>query len=423
MRGCPALLVSLSGLLLLATAAEAQRRAPERASPARTPEPMTFEIASNDPEAPPEKQVRWVVAKGGIVRDTARTFDAFLAKNDIKGLTIQFDSPGGSILGGLALGEKLRQIEAKVSVGRSTPVGSEKPGAAGPRRFQLAPNAGQCNSACTYAFIGGRRRTIPAYAHFGVHMFWPSDKTEELYQQSYGVRDIENAQRTASRIAVYVQKMGVDLRMFEIASSVPHRGGIRRLSSREITDFRIAAIEYPPPTLAREGSWGLTVGRTDATLVAAAAVRDADREGLVYQLEFSCSDTPGFHRARFEVNLTQELPVGQGIAMKRVRLESGTKDAVLAFSGKDVVPIPATFNRLFTRGKGGWIAKAGVITAEVVDNAARNPAQGLKIEIDEGDTRMTSVPIVIGNLPEQHRAWASACDAIRAKRYGQKSAN
>jgi hypothetical protein len=398
------------------------RQAPAAQRPApRQIEAMTFELASNNPSLPLERQIRWVAARGQITRETPAAFDAFLAKNDIKGLTIYFDSSGGSIQGGLALGEKLRKIEAKVSIGRSTPVDAPDAqgaaaGAAQPRRHQLAPNQGICNSSCTYAFLGGATRSVPSHALFGVHMFWPSEKTEGLYQQTYGPGDIENAQRTAARIAAYIQRMGVDLRMFEIASSVPHRSAVRGLTNKEIVDLRIASIDNASLTPAAPGLWGLTITRTGASLVTSGAIADEAREGVVFQLEFTCSDTPGFHNARFEISLTKALPRNTQFAMRRVLMASGSKDAVLAVSGKDIRPMPATFNRFVARGAGGWISKGGTVVSEVLENAARTPSDGLRMIIDEGDGVTTIVPIVLGNFGERHKSWAAACDGVREAR-------
>ncbi|HRJ69082.1 MAG TPA: hypothetical protein PK812_05680 [Beijerinckiaceae bacterium] len=394
-----------------------QRRAPASAEGA--PDRMVFELATNDPEAPRDKQIRWVSARGGIVRDTPKDFDEFLKKHDITGLTIYFDSSGGSINGGLELGERLRKLSAKVSIGRSLPVGTAEmvgSGDAPPlRRHQLSPNSGQCNSSCAYAFLGGVKRTIPASATYGVHMFWPSDKAEKLHQQNYVSRDIENAQRTASRIVVYLQKMDVDLRLFELASTTPHKGQIRRLTPKEITDLRVASIEHATPLLAREGNWGLLVGRSTATLVTGGPLPGAERAGANFQLEFTCNATRGFHNARLELSVSKSLPEDRPVALRRVLLVSGTKDAVIAISGKDIRAMPATFNRLTARNPGAWIAKAGTVVSEVVENAVTRPSDGLSLRIDEGNDSVYSLKLALGNLPEQYRPWVAACDGFRAR--------
>lgn len=416
------LLLILAGLVAGALAATPgdPALAQQRRAPAQTPAPadrMVFELVTNDPEAPRDSQLRWVSARGGIVRDTPKDFDAFVKKHDIAGLTIYLDSPGGSIAGGLGLGERLRKLSAKVSIGRSIAVGppdmhgsSEDPP---PRRHQLSPNAGQCNSSCAYAFLGGLTRTIPAFAHYGVHMFWPSEKAERLHQQTYGPADIETTQRTASRIAAYIQRMDVDMRLFEFASSTPHKGQLRRLTPREITELRVASIEHVAPRLAREGNWGLLIGKSSATLITGGALPGPERAGGNFQLEFSCNAAPGFHNARLELSVAKPLPEDRTVAMRRVLLVSGTKDAVIAISGKDVRAYPATFNRIAVRGPGGWVAKSGTVMSEVIENAVARPADGLTLMIDEGNTGSYALKLANGNLGEQYRAWAAACDGFR----------
>ncbi len=390
--------------------------AQQREPPKPKSEPMAFELVTNDPDLPESQQTRWIAAKGSIIPDTAKTFEAFARGTPLGGLTIYFDSPGGSVTGGIDLGEALRRANARVAIGRSTPVGTQAvrpPG--GPNvlsRHQLAPNSGQCNSSCGYAFLGGRTRTISSNAFFGVHMFWPSDRTDQLYQQKYGAADIERAQRIAGRLAAYIQRMGVDVRMLELAGTTPHRAPIRQLTRQEIISLKIATIEFDVPQVPREGNWGLAVSENSARLLTGGSWSSPGRPDVRYQLEFGCSGYPGFHNVRFEQAISKQLDEGKAIAMQRVLIASGTKDAVIAFSGKDIRATPPAFNRLTSSRPGGWVAKSGRVIAEVIENAAQHPDQGLKVLIDEGDGIKSEIALKIGNLPSQIKAWTATCDKI-----------
>lgn len=113
--------------------------------------------------------------------------------------TIAFDSPGGSLIVGLDMGRLIR------AQGLNTLVAPRH--YAGNSTELVADDAG-CYSACAYAFMGGVSRTIAPGGQIGVHQF-----------AGLGAADTEaNAQVGVAMLSKYVQSMGVDRELLDVAS-------------------------------------------------------------------------------------------------------------------------------------------------------------------------------------------------------------
>ncbi len=90
----------------------------------------------------------WVLYLDGEIETGADARLAkLLAEQGISTASVYFNSPGGSLLAGMAIGRLLREKGFTASVGRRT---------ADPRR----PAPGVCYSACPFAYAGGRIRTL-----------------------------------------------------------------------------------------------------------------------------------------------------------------------------------------------------------------------------------------------------------------------
>ncbi|MCA0425273.1 MAG: hypothetical protein LCH61_18485 [Proteobacteria bacterium] len=402
--------LSILFALALAGAAQAQSR---RAAETKKPDPMTFRLVASNPVAPPEMQNRWVVAKGQILADTPKAFGAFLKDHDISGLTIYFDSVGGSILGGIRLGEALRKINARVSIGRSSELDEGKDGAL--PRYQLAPNLGQCYSSCAYAFLGGRFRASPIGAQFGVHMFWPGDKIDGIYDRNYRYEEIERAQRVSAEIAAYMQTMGVDLQLLNLAARTPPKGVIRRLTPREITDLRVAAITTGTPVFALPRGWGILTYASTANLTTGGTAEIAEGMAVRYVLDLQCGASPEFDQARFDISLVDRPPPGKVLGMNRVMLVAGDEDGVLTWADKDIHARPDPFNRLLTLDANRWLSKSGLIPASVSANAIRT---GLSVRIFDPVSGHPphNIELPKAGYPEQYRLWSRACEKFRKVR-------
>ena len=111
-------------------------------------------------------------------------------------------SPGGSVLGGMELGRVIREYELSVSVSRF-----KKGGSSEYRPFSLLP--GECYSACTLAFVGGKFRFLNEDSTFGVHQFAFRNNAEA---------DVGVAQVTSAMIVAYLRSMDIDVDFFRMST-------------------------------------------------------------------------------------------------------------------------------------------------------------------------------------------------------------
>jgi len=150
----------------------------------------------------------------GIVENTSdKKLAAFIArapKNSIPlHTTIVFDSPGGSVSGGVALGRFIRSRGYDTALERDV---EEEIRSGGPNdgtgMRSVATNT-MCASACALAFLGGNIREMTPDARYGVHQF---------YSVSGNIGD-SATQLTMTALALYVEEMGVDRRLLDFATS------------------------------------------------------------------------------------------------------------------------------------------------------------------------------------------------------------
>lgn len=138
-----------------------------------------------------------IYADGEITSSTAMDFERFVKANNITSATVLFNSPGGSLFGGIQLGTKIR------SFGFDTGIATYSQGRMVER--------GYCASACAYAFAGGRGRYFSGKeTKLGLHQF--SAKSTTI--------DNGTSQETSGLIVAYLQNMGVDALAFSASASV-----------------------------------------------------------------------------------------------------------------------------------------------------------------------------------------------------------
>lgn len=136
-----------------------------------------------------------IYAVGDIEKDTANKFEKFVKTNKIKEARIYFNSKGGNLLGGLALGKLIRKL------GFETAIGSFKEEA---HIFE-----GVCASACAYAFAGG------------IHRYYYGNKELlGLHQFSSSQNNISSSdsQEMSGVLVAYLQSMDVDALSFTIST-------------------------------------------------------------------------------------------------------------------------------------------------------------------------------------------------------------
>lgn len=150
-----------------------------------------------------------IIADGEITNETPQIFDKFIIDNKLnyiqnRPVTILFNSPGGSVAGGLKLGEKIRFN------GISTHIGIAKVSLDG---ILSKTSAGVCASSCAYAFLGGSKRSIGLNSKYGLHQI--SSESNEMVT----VKDaIGSTQDILAIINSYVINMGASSKIISIAT-------------------------------------------------------------------------------------------------------------------------------------------------------------------------------------------------------------
>lgn len=169
-----------------------------------------------------------IFASGTFERGDATRLEALLRQTPNTHV-LAFRSPGGLSIEGLAVGRVIRRAGIATHLPANT----------------------QCASACTYAFLGGRVRTMEEGARYGVHIFSSSGnrgmlrRAEELIQREGTaavaglIRMIEeDSAQLAAQMAYYAIEMGVSLRLLEPNFRTAHNT-IRWLTARELRDYNV----------------------------------------------------------------------------------------------------------------------------------------------------------------------------------------
>ncbi|MBN8956043.1 MAG: hypothetical protein J0H17_05580 [Rhizobiales bacterium] len=208
--------------------------------PAGDPPSMRFEWVKEGPASTCRSDCReWIAAVGPITSDTARDFEFFTKVRDVRGATMVLDSGGGSVVGSLDLGRKIREFGLKTTVGR-TRVLTSTPGNE-PRAKRMP--GGECASMCVFVLLGGVQRDVPPDARILVHQIWPGSKRYDANADSYTAEEIVRIQRDVGRIARYTVDMGADIELFELAMRIPPWERLRALSQAELRRLRLQSDE------------------------------------------------------------------------------------------------------------------------------------------------------------------------------------
>jgi hypothetical protein len=166
-------------------------------------EPMSFKIHAGSTDC---AGCVIVAADGEITEATPALFRRFTEEHQLsfpKVMTLVMNSPGGSLMGGLALGELIR------SRGFNTHVERAVNGPDG----KVAFADGICASACAYAFLGGSRRSVGLRGKYGLHQISSSSG------QSVALRDaVGSTQDVIASISKYVEKMGASQEVVTLAT-------------------------------------------------------------------------------------------------------------------------------------------------------------------------------------------------------------
>jgi len=170
---------------------------------------MTFELKGNGGNC---IGCEWVAADGEIVQDTYKRFVDFSKKSEISEIKLKprivLNSPGGSLVGGLLLGEAIRKAKFDTSVGKTV---------RDDYQFYTI-QAGKCLSACAFSFMGGINRELEFTSKIGVHQFYDADALLRPGEKIYTATDASNNQIIIGLILEYIVRMGVDAKILALAS-------------------------------------------------------------------------------------------------------------------------------------------------------------------------------------------------------------
>jgi hypothetical protein len=154
----------------------------------------------------------WVLYLDGPFEAGAdRRLEDFLDRQGIGSAQVYFNSPGGSLVAGMAVGRLLRARGFTADVGRR---------AGDPRR----PSAGVCYSACPFAYAGGVHRRLREGSVLGVHR---ARNRVPVPDEAAFERRVEGDAHA------YLREMGVDPGLVAIMQETPP-GGIRLLDAGEL---------------------------------------------------------------------------------------------------------------------------------------------------------------------------------------------
>jgi TonB family protein len=216
---------------------QAAKASPLEINPSAIPE-MQFYLAGGEADACGPGCSEWIAAEGNIDLGAAPRLRRLLAKLGARRPPIYFHSPGGAVVGSLALGRLIRERKLHTSVAHTVPFGCDrdkpfaKPCEALKRsgqelRSEFDPSRAMCNSACVYALIGGAVRIIPAGIKLGIHDVGLDPARAPLPAGlSARVKSLVHYQ-----IQEYLREMGIDSALYAAILAVPNNS--RRFLQRE----------------------------------------------------------------------------------------------------------------------------------------------------------------------------------------------
>ena len=203
--------VLITALQMLPASAQQAQQTPQPASTCPDQPAMTFSAwTSNLGRMFGEGPREYIFADGYICSDTDHKFSQFLTQNppQAPNTIVVLNSGGGNLAAGMRLGKIIRQKKMWTQVGSQLPLMISQneniraeviPYLTGP---VAPPFAGECDSSCTLAFMGGIHRTIGYASNYGVHQFASANNAPDPNLQ------VETEAASAAIVA-YLNEMGI----------------------------------------------------------------------------------------------------------------------------------------------------------------------------------------------------------------------
>lgn len=246
MKTIARLRLALASLLLLPASAAA---APPGPLAEKALEQLVVYAAKGPPDSCGPGCDRWIAIEGRVDAGSAARVESFFRERKDTQRPIYFNSPGGEMRDGFAIGRLLRARKAVGRVGRTIVdacPGTQTDDACSLIKKNrdevfatLTSREAVCGSACTFLLFGASTREVAPDAVVAVHgalvgMRFPLNVTEARRQEA-----IAKTRAEAVRMAfAFVEEMGISPDVMTLADSIsPDQA--RVLSRQEIYNFRI----------------------------------------------------------------------------------------------------------------------------------------------------------------------------------------
>ena len=149
---------------------------------------------------------QYILAQGVFTPDSPKALSGLLQSIEWQP-AVFFDSPGGDLAAALEVGHLIRKKMLTTYIGSNYEVVGRNP----ELPSVVVVPVGQCFSACVYAFLGGSTRVLDTAGQLGVHQF--SGATKDVGESA--------AQSGVAVLSQYVDEMGVDRGLLDLAASAP----------------------------------------------------------------------------------------------------------------------------------------------------------------------------------------------------------
>lgn len=215
---------------------------------------MTFHLRGNGGNY---VGAEWIAAEGKIADDTDVDLQAFISgyghSSNPGGWSLRLNSPGGSLAGGLRLGETIRKLRLDTEIGAT----------ARDEYGHWKRISGRGASACAYAFLGGLSRDV-SDGELGVHQFYNAISLKNPTEKIFNSLDLSQHQVQSALLIDYVFRMGIDPRFVSIASATPP-DEMTYLSENLLNELKVrwSPKEFQPWTIQPKGTGVIAITKTN----------------------------------------------------------------------------------------------------------------------------------------------------------------
>ena len=150
----------------------------------------------------------FVLIEGEITPGLTQYLEAYVRDVQPEGTKLYLNSAGGNLGEALRLGRAIRDLGWTTSIGGLQGHLRNPDGSLPFAIWDGYPSQGICESACAYAFMGGTGRHMPNDARLGFHRFSAPGRAISG----------DAAQALSGQLISYIVEMGVDPRVFVLAS-------------------------------------------------------------------------------------------------------------------------------------------------------------------------------------------------------------